>query len=253
MESKQTGKLASDTRILLVDDEPDFRDAMAFTFKRKGYQVFTASNGKEAFEVIRDQKIDLVVSDIRMPGGDGVELLDRTRKEHHETPIVLLVSGYTDLSTEDAHDKGAEALFSKPFDLSTVMEAVQRLLTPRGERWSKAAERVDVDLTVSLTFESLPDAIEAKVLSLGRGGMFVSLQKGQYPNVAEAAQFKIQFDGTEASTLEGAGIVRWVRTNGTAEFVEGVGIEFTYLGEKEREQVIALVNSAKPIAYIPKK
>jgi uncharacterized protein (TIGR02266 family) len=236
--------------ILLVDDEPDFRDALASAFKRRGYQVMVASTGKEAFEMIQANSIDVVISDIRMPDGNGVELLDRIRKERIDTPIVLLMSGYSDITTDEAHNKGAEAVFSKPFSWKVLEEAIERLLTPLNERWTHLSESVDTELAVELQFNGLNEAIEAKVINIGRGGMFVRLQTGQAPNVDESVAFKVAFDGT-APILTGSGIVRWVRIQNTENSPYGCGIEFTYLSDAGRDQIINFVSSKKPRAYIP--
>ena len=61
--------MAAGTKTLLVvDDEADLREILVFSLERYGYKVFQASNGKEAFEIVRTNKIDLIISDIQMPG-----------------------------------------------------------------------------------------------------------------------------------------------------------------------------------------
>ena len=245
-----SGKPAADTRVLVVDDEPDFRNALAYSLKRLGYQCVTASGGKEAFGLICERAFDVVISDIQMPGGNGVELLDRTRELSPEMPVILLITGFSDLSTEEAHNKGAEALFSKPFDRKVLTDAIQRLLTCREERWRQPIGEIALQLSSRIRFQGLPAAIEAKVLSLGRGGMFVSLPLGQYPNVSDEVGFNIVFDDT-GRFLDGSGVIRWIRTKNAAEFPSGCGIEFTYLGESQRKQVLDYIQDNLPKAFIP--
>jgi CheY-like chemotaxis protein len=239
-----------DTRVLLVDDERDFREAMGFYFKRLGCQVFMAANGREAFEIVQSQPVDVVISDIRMPGGDGVEFLDRVKALCPGTPIILLVTGFADISTEEILNKGAEALLSKPFDQKALQETVLRLLTPPEEKWARAAERVDVELKVEVKFNNLAQSIEAKIVNVGRGGLFMSFQEN-FPNVSDAASFKILFENGPG--IEGSGIVRWVRTKDTPQFPSGCGIEFTYLGESERQWIIDFITTKKMTAFIPIK
>lgn len=248
-------KKLENIRLLLVDDDKDLLDILAFSFKRFGYQVFLASNGCEAFDLVQTNPVDVIVSDICMPGGDGIQLLDRIKAQMPETPIILLVTGYADIKTEDAHDKGAEALFAKPFDKKEVHEAITRLMTPVNERWSLAqnlnSNNVDADLQVELQFPGLPAALEARVLNLGRGGMFITLPEGHYPNVNDIISFKVAF-AEKNYFLLGSGVVRWVRTKGVDDSPVGCGIEFTYLDEDGRNQILEYVNSKKPKAYIPK-
>ncbi len=245
-------KKIEDTKILLVDDEKDFRDALAFSLKRIGYQISTASNGRDAFDLIQSNGFDVVVSDICMSGGDGIELLERTRERSSDTPIILLVTGFSELSTEEAHNKGADALFSKPFDKQVLIDTINRLLLPPEDRWSRRiAERVDAEFEVELQFESLKDAIGAKVVNIGRGGMFVTLNESNLPAINDNVAFKINF--SNAQGLTGSGVVRWVRTRSNSVLLSGCGIEFSYMGDHERQLVIEFVNANKPKAFIPNK
>lgn len=244
------GKNERSIRILLVDDEPDFREILGLSFKRLGYQTFFASNGNEAFNIIKNTPVDVVISDILMPGGTGIELLDRVKELRPDTPIVLLVTGFSELSTEEAHNKGAEALISKPFDMKTIHETIGRLLTPIEERWTIASDRIDVELKVELQFAGLKEAIESKVVRIGRGGIFVTTSEDQYPNINDTVSFKIIF-GAPKNLLSGNGVVRWVRTKNSPNFPAGCGIEFTYLGDSERQLVLDFITSKQPKAFIP--
>jgi CheY-like chemotaxis protein len=246
-------KAPCDSRILVVDDEPQFRAVLKLTFESMGYRVSTASNGTEAFALLKAQAFDVVVSDIRMPGGDGVELLDRVRAELTEMPpVVLLISGFAELSTEDAYNKGAEALFGKPFNRTIFFETLDRLMTPPGERWQQESDEVDVNLSVHLEVDGMARAIDSKVMSLARGGMFIQLPQSQLPNVNDAASFKIS--GSEkAFSLEGRGIIRWVRLQQTPDYPSGCGLEFTFLNEADRKMILDYINAVKPKAYIPNR
>ena len=70
--SKQTKSY----KILVVDDEPDLRELLADEFEYAGHKPFLASNGKEAYDLCTNEEFDAVISDVRMPGGDGIELLE---------------------------------------------------------------------------------------------------------------------------------------------------------------------------------
>src|SRR5258708_2581984 len=120
-----------DHTLLIVDDEVDLREVLTYSLQRVGFKVLEAANGKEAFDIIKKQKIDLVVSDIQMPGGNGIELLDNIRANHHELPVLLFLTGFADISVEEAYNKGAEALFSKPFDFRIVLRTILQALEPK--------------------------------------------------------------------------------------------------------------------------
>ncbi|MGE0762347.1 MAG: response regulator [Bdellovibrionales bacterium] len=102
--------------VLIVDDEAELRRAMMFDFKRRKCIVYEAANGQQALQIVKTQTVDIVVSDVRMPDGDGIKLLQEIRLIHPEIPIVLLATGFADLSEEQAMGMGAHALVEKPID-----------------------------------------------------------------------------------------------------------------------------------------
>ena len=116
------------SRILIVDDEPDVRDILVDIFEEFETIICQASNGKEALEIIQKNRVDLVISDIRMPNGDGVELLCNIKDQDVFKPIVILMSGFMDTSIQDLHNMGADAYFSKPFETERILETAQELI-----------------------------------------------------------------------------------------------------------------------------
>ncbi|MBY0470253.1 response regulator [bacterium] len=114
--------------ILIVDDDETLRDTLVFDFKRKGFNVYSAENGSKALEIVRSAQIHLVLSDIRMPGGDGISLLETLRKIDPNIPVVIFLTGFAEITEEDCIKKGAKKVIPKPFDrkqlFSSVMEAL---------------------------------------------------------------------------------------------------------------------------------
>ena len=246
----QTNVVPKDHTLLIVDDEADLREVLAYQFKKDGFKVLEASNGKEAFDIVQTKKVDLVISDIQMPGGNGVELLDNVRQHHHEIPIVLFITGFTDISLEDAFNKGAEAVFAKPFDRKALLHTVLQALTPKEERWQPRQWRGEAALPVEITAPGFDTARSAKVINFGRGGIFIALDK-DIPKIGDKVGFKIQFTEGVILCIEGHGIVRWVRRN-SGDFPSGCGIEFIDLTDQTRSQVVELINFLKTKQYIPK-
>ncbi len=238
--------------ILIVDDEEDLREAIVFDFRRKGFKVFEASNGRSAYDIVSQNPIDIVLSDLRMPDGDGVELLDRIKALNPTTPVVMFMTGFADLGLEDAYDKGAAAVFSKPFDRKELMATVLRVVSSKEEVWGlRKVERLESDFNVELHFSDFNLAVQSKVLNLGRGGIFVAL-KDRFPTVGARAIFKIQVDHGPITGIDGSGIVRWIRTQALDPVPAGCGIEIEHLNESSRMSVITLVNDLKTKSFIPK-
>lgn len=238
--------------ILIVEDEDLLRNAMVLDFQRKGYTVLATSNGKLAFELIKKHDIDVVLSDIRMPHGDGIELLGNIKTLNPNIPVLIFITGYADITVEDAYDKGADAIFSKPFDRNELFGAVSRALTTNKTRWkARKFERINCDLKIDLQLSELKKATTDRVLNLGRGGMSICFENS-VPIVGERLDFNIVFENGTPENIEGTGIVRWV-----GSFTPGkgtsCGIEFEYLSDKNRNQVIELIEHLKLKAFIPRR
>lgn len=115
--------------ILIVDDEPDLRQCLVFEFKRAGCTVLQAESGRQAFELFSNHNtIDAILSDVRMPDGDGIELLEKLRALHPAIPVVLLITGFADINEAQAKSKGANGLLEKPIDRKLMVHTMEQLI-----------------------------------------------------------------------------------------------------------------------------
>lgn len=113
--------------VLIVDDEPDILELMEEEFKYCGYTTLTAVCGNDAIKVLGAQKVDIVVSDYKMPNGNGMAVLNFVSAMNNR-PIFFFVSGQADVSVEDAIRAGARKFFSKPFDLDELIKEIEQNL-----------------------------------------------------------------------------------------------------------------------------
>lgn len=235
--------------LLIVEDEVDLREPLVSEFEHLGCKVFQASNGVKAFEIVSQESVDLVISDIRMPGGDGIELLKKIRERTQDVPVVMLITGFSDISLEESYELGAEAVLSKPFDLDEIEETVGRLLTPPEQRWANEARHSSVTRHVEKTFESLEMAEASGSFALGRGGFFVDT-----PDVraGRPLSFYIKFESGDLLLLEGTGTARWVRPLDGEDFKAGCGIEFASLSDATRADVVRLTQALLRTAFLPR-
>lgn len=114
--------------ILVVDDEPGITISLSIWLKNLGATTMMANSGKEAFQIISNMPCDLVISDVRMPNGGGVELLEKIKEHNPNLPSVLLATGFAELTQEEAIKKGAEALLIKPLDFDLLLEKIITVL-----------------------------------------------------------------------------------------------------------------------------
>jgi two-component system, NtrC family, nitrogen regulation response regulator NtrX len=123
-------------RVLVVDDDPGIRDALRMILEYEGYQVTTAADGKSALTSLDSERVDAVLLDIKMPGMDGLETLDRIA-EREAAPPVLMISGHGDIATAvEATRRGAVDFLEKPPERERILVSLRNALS----RNSLAAE-----------------------------------------------------------------------------------------------------------------
>ncbi len=117
-------------RILIVEDEKAIRNVLRniLSDEDKTFELDEAENGKQAIDMLSDKEYDLVLCDIKMPGVDGIEVLENIREKHPDTSVIM-ISGHGDLDTAvDCMRKGAYDYISKPPDLNRLLTTVRRAL-----------------------------------------------------------------------------------------------------------------------------
>lgn len=117
---------SASARILLVDDEAGILDSLRILFKGEGYEVLTALGGAEALDILGGDRPDLVVTDIRMPGVSGLEVLARTRELDPEIPVILMTAQASLQSAVRAVNEGAYYYLQKPFANDDLLAICRR-------------------------------------------------------------------------------------------------------------------------------
>ena len=112
--------------VLVVDDEAILRNLLDKILKREGYSVFLAPSAMEALQILSDNKIDIVLSDVKMPEMDGFELLKNIKNSHPNVGTIMM-TGYEDaFSVKDALLLGADDYITKPFKSIEVSMIIER-------------------------------------------------------------------------------------------------------------------------------
>ena len=117
----------TNARILVVDDEPQIRRVMRTTLVARGYVVSTARNGEEALEKIREERFDLVLLDMNMPGIGGMEAC-RIIRSQSDIPIVILSIRNAEKEKVEALDAGADDYVTKPFSMPELLARIRAAL-----------------------------------------------------------------------------------------------------------------------------
>lgn len=114
--------------ILVVDDEPELCRVLKKTLSREGYRVLTATSGLVALKVIKKEKVNLLLVDLKMPGMDGLEFLKRVKKGRPKIPAIILTAYGSLSSAREAMGLGVCDYLTKPFDLKEVITMVKEAL-----------------------------------------------------------------------------------------------------------------------------
>ena len=140
-----------DRNILLVDDEEDIRDVLSVSLEDFGYEVYTAENGQEALEIYKEKKPSMVLTDIKMPLMDGIELLKEIKKRNPETEVVMITGhGDMELAIKSLKHEATDFI-TKPINVEALEISLKR-----------AAERIVVRQKLKEYTENLERLIREK-------------------------------------------------------------------------------------------
>ncbi|NKF22825.1 sigma-54-dependent transcriptional regulator [Solimonas marina] len=113
--------------VLIVDDEASMRRVLEIMLSRMNYRTWSAADGSEAFRLLQEQSFDLVVTDLRMPGMDGIELLRKLREAGLSLPVIMMTAHGSIESAIEAMRLGACDYLLRPFDVETLELAMRRV------------------------------------------------------------------------------------------------------------------------------
>ena len=118
--------------MLLVDDELEFVDTLAKRLAARDYHVDVAYDGEQALEAVAQHGYDVMVLDLRMPGMDGIEVLQRIKQAEHEVEVVILTGHGAAEEEHAARALGAFEYLHKPADIKDLVDAIERASTQLG-------------------------------------------------------------------------------------------------------------------------
>ena len=196
-------------KVLIVDDEETLTWSMAKSLSkdRDKYEVMIANNGKEAFQLLKTNKIDLVISDIRMPDINGLDLLVMIKKEFPETKVIIMTAyGSADVQKE-ANQRGSLFYIEKPFEISDIRKIIIDLI---GKRRGFHGKVVGLQLTDIIQMNCLSRLTTALVVTRDGEKGVIYFNEGEVVH-AECGEQK----GTEAFYK----ILSWQ----DGEFVSNIG------------------------------
>lgn len=247
-EMKQSAAPLTDRKILVVDDEEGIREILREELEFLGATVFDSANGRKAFELFSSNPVEVIVSDIRMPGGDGLELLDRVKSIDVQFPPMLFMTGFADIAFEAAYHRGIEGVLAKPFVTQEILDRVGQFLKPVTER-NQTPHSLPPKNSLTRTFTSEFSVEGYKELQFGRGGFCLSGVQDEL-RMQDPVSFQFTFTGAIQS-FAGQGVVRWKRVAEENTGLKILGVEITYLDPASRKIWLEQILPKNQRAYIP--
>ena len=177
-------------RVLIVDDEEDLREIFRESLEEQGFEVFEASSGNEAIQFIKSERVNGIITDVRMPDGTGLDFLEYIQNISANDMIILLMTGFSDIHPEDAYDKGASALLKKPVDPDIIIQSLKQL-----ERLKTHSRKIRPPRYASAHAARIRpmggEYSECQLVNISRGGFLASIEKLQLEMNSEV-EFEIQ-------------------------------------------------------------
>jgi DNA-binding NtrC family response regulator len=152
-------------KLLIVDDETRFLNAIAQRLTKRGFDVRTAENGRDAIQLARSEKFDIALLDLRMPGMDGGEVL-RVLKEEHQFLEAIILTGHGSLeSAVELTKLGAFSYLPKPYELDKLIQVLQEAYQTRLKK-KFASDRATMEKIMALAEGESPLGILRKLREL---------------------------------------------------------------------------------------
>ena len=172
----------TNSHALIVDDERDIRELLGMTLTRMGLIAATAGTLQEAKDILAEQAFDICLTDMRLPDGNGIELIQHVAQHYQNMPIAM-ITAYGDVqSAVNALKSGAFDFVSKPVDLSELRDIIQRGLLLKNNTSVNSA-------TNNAATQALPEALE----HLEREKIQSALEACRFNKTKSAAQLGITF------------------------------------------------------------
>ena len=132
------------TRILIIDDETSILDSLRILFKGEGFEVETATNGRLGLEALERDRPDLVLTDVKMPGAGGIDILNRARELDPELPVLLMTAQASLQSAMQAVNAGAYYYIQKPFSNDELLAICRRAAESRALKVENRALKKEI-------------------------------------------------------------------------------------------------------------
>ena len=115
------------SRILVIDDQKDFRELMKEWIESRGYLFLDAKHGQDGLDLMQTTQVDLVIVDLDMPVMNGLDFTIESKKKYPKVPVIMVTAYSPFYSTDEILSTGIDAFLKKPIELDTLMKTIQSI------------------------------------------------------------------------------------------------------------------------------
>lgn len=209
-------------QVLVVDDETEIRELLAKVLRSDEVKVIIAGDGKEAMQVINSTRIDILISDIKMPKMDGFGLLNQAKQSHTHAPEVLLMTGFIEESRSLAIKMGAKGIIQKPFSGREFLNWLHMSLSDKFKAYFESRLRFPVKIPTEYAQSKSSKKFEGAVLNVSRSGLLIGTNGWVPPNASEI-QCWLKTSPTSVITI--SAVVTWSKDLKSPDFEKGFGVD----------------------------
>lgn len=202
-----------DIRLLLVDDEAEFLEAIRPGLARRGFHVTTAESGQAALQQLRSEEFHVVVLDVKMPGIDGVDTFREIRRIAPSLPVIMLTGHGSIQQAFETSREGVYDYLAKPCDVERLATIARQAVADRAE--SKAPTEPAADDIRLLLVDDDRELVESLTLALERRGVTVTTALDGTTALArvEASQFDVAVVDVRMPDMDGLNLLNRLRKN----------------------------------------
>lgn len=231
---------------LVVDDEEDLVELICEKLESWGFRTFGATRANEALAILRDHPIDVVLSDVRMPGASGMVLLDRVRfLSGRMMPAFVFITSHVDLEDEELIRRGADGYVEKPVNWKALETLLEKVIHKFNEAGLNAPRPLRLPALGQITIRSGAQTWTSDILSpmnISRGGFFGSMNSEAMPKLGDMIHFDLEVADHPELKLQGNASIRWVTKPGEeGEGRNGFGCQFVDTNAEDLERLLGLL------------
>ena len=230
-------------KILVVDDEPALAELIGFEFELNGAKVFTAESFEQAVKIIKSKQPDIIISDMRMPGKNGLDLLKHVREQGAALPVIMM-TGYSDVDSMESFHLGADDIFTKPVERKKLYSSA-KLLCDLNHSYLNVENLPAPEQVIDINVRDILDTNKEDGVRWGNVGLFVKTEL-TFPCLDAIIQLNVKSD---QGTLTLIGRVRFTRY----DQISGVGLELIHLSGDQAPEVNKLLKQRTFHSGIPKE